>query len=229
MEFAAAGPSPARNRVRRRADPHRLDVQSGRRAGMGVGRPARAPCASGAGRRRRCRPGAALRAGVHPSGAALDHVPHRAVPGRLRTPGMSATRCRRDGRSPRCCPCSIPLPHRGWRTGTRTGGRAPAHRREGAPLAHAGDSVRPRPAFLSGTTVFAVRDDGRDDALVRPLPDDTGLDDAPAAGPGPDRWRGTGGRTVPPRLRCSATRRRHTSHFCTAIWGHTSCRKRWRM
>src|SRR5271155_1754822 len=86
----------------------------------------------------------------------------------------------------------------------------PADRREGAPLVHAGDGVRPRTAFVSGTAVFAIRHDGGDDAPVRPLPDDAGVDDAPATRPSSDRWRGTGGRTVPAQLRLRLrTRRPH--------------------
>ena len=78
--------SATRDRARRRADPHRIDVEPGRRAWLGVGRPTRAPDPAGAnplGRQTpRLRP--ALCAGVDASGATLDHDPHRAVSGRLR-------------------------------------------------------------------------------------------------------------------------------------------------
>ena len=89
---------------------------------------------------------------------------------------------------------------------------APADRREVAALTDAGDGVRPRPAFVSGTAVFTVGDDSHDDAVVGHLSDDTGLDDAPATCSGSDRRRGTGRRALSPRLRPPLTSHRSPAH-----------------
>src|ERR1700749_1015192 len=82
---------------------------------------------------------------------------------------------------------------------------APADRREGTPLTHVGDGVRPWTALVSSAAILALGHDSGDDALVRPLSGHAGLDDAPAARPGPDRWRRKGGRTVPARVRLRLT------------------------
>ena len=153
---------------------------------------ARAPGAARAGRRRRCGPGAAVRAGVDATGSAVDHVPRRAVPRRARhRRGQLRSAARLDHRN------AAALAQHLRRTRTRAVGSgpmdaAPADRREVASLTDVGDGVRPRPAFVSGTAVFTVGDDSHDDAVVGHLPDDTGLDDAPATCSGSDRRRGTG-------------------------------------
>ena len=55
--------------------------------------------------RRRRRPGAALRPGEHPAGAALDHVAGGAGAGRPRHRRRDATGCPPAGPSPPCCRC----------------------------------------------------------------------------------------------------------------------------
>ena len=85
----------ARNRAGRRADPHRIDVESHGGARLGIRRPDRSPCTSAPRGRRRPGSGAALRAGEHADGTTLDHVARRVVSGRLRHRRRALSRARR--------------------------------------------------------------------------------------------------------------------------------------
>ena len=92
--------------LRRRADPHRVDVEPDGGTRLGLGRPARAPGrAAPRSSRGDSELARALRAGEHADGAALDHVADRAGAGRPRHRRRHATGCPPAGRSPRCCRC----------------------------------------------------------------------------------------------------------------------------
>ena len=73
-----------RHRTRRRADPHRIDVESDGGTRLGDGRPSRTPGRTRRRHRRRQRAGAAMRAGKHTAGTAFDHVADGAHAGRPR-------------------------------------------------------------------------------------------------------------------------------------------------
>ena len=91
--------------TRRRADPHRIDVESDGGTRLGDGRPSRTPGRTRRRRRRRQRAGAAMRAGEHTAGAAFDHVADGARAGRPRYRRCHVSACPRVGRSRHCCRC----------------------------------------------------------------------------------------------------------------------------
>src|ERR1700758_3753356 len=142
-----------------------------------------------------------MRAGVDTPGATLDHDPRRAVTGRVRhrrgdLPGAAGLDYRH---------IAAAAQHIGGAGPDRVGSRSmeppPSDRTERSAVARAGDGLWTRPPLLSRSTVLAGGHDGGYHTPVAHLRDDTVLDVASATGAGPDRWCGTGSRTVSGRLR----------------------------
>ena len=221
-----AVPDP-RHRTRRRADPHRIDVESDGRTRLGDGRPPRTPGRTRGRRRRRQRAGAAMRAGEHAAGAAFDHVAGGAGAGRPRYRRCHVSGARGLDHRHTAAAAEHVGRARSGALGSGTLASVPARRCGCVAVADAGDGVRPRSAHLPGAAVLPGRDDHGDDPPARPLPDDAAAG-AATLDPSPNRsvaWRErqTGARSPTPSgdsvpSRCSSTlwRARSSSAGCRA-------------